>query len=175
MVPALEHQHLQSQLAHASKHPAAADTSPALVEQDQTPGFGTNRFSHSRALTRSPACLASTLFAVAAEAQGADLLVKGDLLVKSAMPLVMNKLSTGKGDVNVDVQCTDVCSDVCTPVPQKVCNDVPYQTQVRRKRPLQCMLCASTTSALNRFRHQPPTTGSHSIGWSICWCWLSTS
>lgn len=47
------------------------------------------------------------------------------------MPLVMNKLSTGKGDVNVDVQCTDVCSDMCTQVPQKVCNDVPYQTQVR--------------------------------------------
>lgn len=47
------------------------------------------------------------------------------------MPLMMNKLSTGKGDVNVDVQCTDVCSDMCTQVPQKVCNDVPYQTQVR--------------------------------------------
>lgn len=37
----------------------------------------------------------------------------------------------GKGDTNVDVQCNDVCNDVCTPVPQKVCNDVPYQTQVR--------------------------------------------
>lgn len=51
------------------------------------------------------------------------------------MPLMMNKLSTGKGDVNVDVQCTDVCSDVCTQVPQKVCNDVPYQTQVCSKVP----------------------------------------
>jgi hypothetical protein len=37
----------------------------------------------------------------------------------------------GKGDTNVDVQCNDVCNDVCTPVPQKICNDVPYQTQVR--------------------------------------------
>jgi hypothetical protein len=36
----------------------------------------------------------------------------------------------GKGDTNVDVQCNDVCNDICTPVPQKVCNDVPYQTQV---------------------------------------------
>lgn len=49
------------------------------------------------------------------------------------MPMAM---STGKGggDVNVDVQCTDVCNDVCTPVPSKVCNEVPYQTQVRGQR-----------------------------------------
>ena len=44
------------------------------------------------------------------------------------------QMHTGKGDVNVDVQCTDVCNDVCTPIPQKVCNDVPYQTQVRHTR-----------------------------------------
>jgi hypothetical protein len=45
--------------------------------------------------------------------------------------VIPKMMSTGKGDVNVDVQCNDVCSDVCTPVPQKICNDVPYQTQVR--------------------------------------------
>lgn len=40
-------------------------------------------------------------------------------------------MSTGKGDVTTDVQCTQACKDVCVPVPNKVCNDVPYQTQVR--------------------------------------------
>lgn len=50
----------------------------------------------------------------------------GKGMMSMAMPT-----HAGKGDVDVDVQCTDVCSDVCTPVPQKVCNDLPYQTQVR--------------------------------------------
>lgn len=42
-------------------------------------------------------------------------------------------IGKGKGgDVNVDVQCQDVCNDVCVPVPNKVCSEVPFQTQVRR-------------------------------------------
>lgn len=67
----------------------------------------------------------------AAEAQN----VQGtDVLGKGFIAPIMHSMSAGKGavpaDVNVDVQCTDVCRDVCTPVPQKVCNEVPYQTQV---------------------------------------------
>lgn len=58
----------------------------------------------------------------AAEVHNADQYGKG-------MPVAM-PTHAGKGDVDVDVQCTDVCNDVCTPVPSKVCNDVPYQTQV---------------------------------------------
>lgn len=48
--------------------------------------------------------------------------------------IMTGAMSTGKGgnDVDVDVQCTDVCNDVCIPIPNKVCGEVPYQTQVSR-------------------------------------------
>lgn len=62
-------------------------------------------------------------------AQGTDVLLGKGFMGAAVMAPQMH---AGKGDVNVDVQCTDVCNDVCTPVPQKVCNDVPYQTQVSR-------------------------------------------
>jgi hypothetical protein len=61
-------------------------------------------------------------------------------------------LSAGKGDVNTDVQCTQSCSDVCVPVPSKVCQDVPYQTSVCKKGPVQqtksvCnKVCTTTTT-----------------------------
>lgn len=72
----------------------------------------------------------ASFFVCAAEVQGTDVLGKGFMGAAVMAP----QMHTGKGDVNVDVQCTDVCNDVCTPIPQKVCNDVPYQTQVRHTR-----------------------------------------
>lgn len=83
---------------------------------------------HPLPMLAVPAC-----FVRAAEvqaAQGTDVLGKGFMGAAVMAP----QMHTGKGDVNVDVRCTDVCNDVCTPIPQKVCNDVPYQTQVRHRR-----------------------------------------
>ncbi|WIA18870.1 hypothetical protein OEZ85_003543 [Tetradesmus obliquus] len=70
--------------------------------------------------------------------------------------LIMGKgqmLGKGKGgDVNVDVQCQQACKDECYPIPQKVCNDVPYQTQACQKVPVtltkqKCdRVCTTTTT-----------------------------
>jgi hypothetical protein len=44
------------------------------------------------------------------------------------------------------VQCEQLCSDVCTQVPSRVCSDIPYQTQVRGA------WCVCT----RRQKHPPP-------------------
>lgn len=66
----------------------------------------------------------------------------------------------------MDVQCTDVCNDVCTPVPQKVCNDVPYQTQVCNKVPVPktkqiCnRICTKTTTYQETINTTPQVVSS---------------
>eukprot|EP00775_Hariotina_reticulata_P004218 gene4218-4467_t len=74
----------------------------------------------------------------------------------------------GKGvgpDVDVDVQCQQVCNDVCSQVPQKVCNDIQVPVQSCQKVPVQstkqvCQrVCTQTyTQQINSGKGMPITS-----------------
>lgn len=118
-LPESNHPADQILAVHAPPKGPAAGAFGHLWQQDKA---SVVRFMLVHLTYSRPLPAATQLCPSAAEVQNADQFGKG-------MPVAM-PTHAGKGDVDVDVQCTDVCNDVCTPVPSKVCNDVPYQTQV---------------------------------------------